>query len=147
LTEDSLDDEALREARNELNHGSPQPVQRAFIYACKVEDIPANGSRGKLVHFENDEVALFLLQGNIYAISNICPHQSSPVLSEGYINKEEMTVECPLHGWTYRINSGEALIGVQRIPTYEVKVVDGEVWVEEPTKREGPSVVWDDSLY
>lgn len=148
MCSDCLDEDALHDASNELNSpAKPAGEPHSFIYACKVGEIPQNGSRGKVIFAENDEIALFLIKEKIYAISNICPHQASPLLSEGYIDKEEMSVACPLHGWTYRIDTGEAIAGTGKVPTYQVKVIDDEVWVEEPLKPEGPQVIWDDDLY
>ena len=136
MTIDEFDEEALEEARRELNGGEPRGP-RAFIYACKLSEIPPNGSRGKVIECEYDEIALFLLRGQVYAISNICPHESSPVLASGYINKEALVVACPLHGWAFDIPTGRMIGGGGSIPTYEVKIVDDEVWVEEPEKKLG----------
>jgi NAD(P)H-dependent nitrite reductase small subunit len=127
--EDSIED-ALAALNSEIS--ADEPRARAFVYACKLSEIPQNGSRGKVIFCEHDEVALFLLKGTVYAISNICPHQSSPLLSEGRVDKEELSVECPMHGWIYRLDTGRALIGSGSVPTYAVRVVDGEVWIEEP---------------
>ena len=131
LDDDSIED-ALRALNSEITEGEPRA--RAFVYACKLSEIPQNGSRGKVIFCEHDEVALFLLKGTVYAISNICPHQSSPLLSEGRVDKEELSVECPMHGWIYRLDTGRALIGSGSVPIYAVRILDGEVWIEEPTK-------------
>lgn len=127
---DCMDEDALHDAREELEYGPKAP--KSFIYACKVSEIPQNGSRGKVIYTEKTELALFFLKGNIYAISNICPHQDSPLLSEGYIDKQALTVACPLHGWTYSIVDGKSVVGDGSVPSYEVKVLGDEVWVEEP---------------
>jgi NAD(P)H-dependent nitrite reductase small subunit len=131
---DCADEDALHDAREELAHGPKSP--KTFIYACKVSEIPPNGSRGKVIYAEKTELALFYLKEKIYAISNICPHQDSPLLSEGYIDKQNLTVACPLHGWTYSIVTGKSVIGDGSVPSYEVKVIDDEVWVEEPVIEE-----------
>jgi NAD(P)H-dependent nitrite reductase small subunit len=128
---DCLDEDALHEASEELNNPA-EPIAHEFTFACRLDEIPQNGSRGKAVTLEHTEVALFILRGEVYAISNICPHELSPLLAEGYIDKENLTVACPLHGWTYNIATGKSVVGSSNIPTYRVKVADGEVWVEEP---------------
>ncbi len=136
LGDEYFDEDSIEDALAALNSEIPAdgPRVRAFVYACKLSEIPQNGSRGKVIFCEHDEVALFLLNGTVYAISNICPHQSSPLLSEGRVDKEELSVECPMHGWIYRLDTGRALIGSGSVPTYAVRVVDGEVWIEEPTQ-------------
>ncbi len=48
-----------------------------WIEACRPEELPP-GSR-KLVKVNNLEVALFNLEGVIYAIKNRCPHRSGSV--------------------------------------------------------------------
>ena len=129
---DCMDEDALHEAREELKRGPHEDAPRSFIYACKLSEIPQNGSRGKVILTEQTELALFYLNNRVFAISNICPHQQSPLLSEGYIDKQAMSVACPLHGWTYSIETGRSVIGGGTIPTYEVKLIDDEVWVEDP---------------
>jgi 3-phenylpropionate/trans-cinnamate dioxygenase ferredoxin component len=49
-------------------------------------------------------VALFNVEGTIYALSNTCPHAGGP-LGEGKLNGE--LVECPWHGWQYNVRTGE----------------------------------------
>jgi nitrite reductase/ring-hydroxylating ferredoxin subunit len=131
-TESIPDDSLLTDARRELNGKAEAPQPRPFIYACKLGDIPKNGSRGKVIFCEYDEVALFLIHNTVYAISNICPHQSSPLLSEGHIDKDSLTVACPLHGWAYRLTDGGSVVGDGGIKSYALRIRDNEVWIEEP---------------
>jgi nitrite reductase (NADH) small subunit len=49
-------------------------------------------------------VALFNVEGTIYALDNTCPHAGGP-LGEGKLNGE--LVECPWHGWRYNVRTGE----------------------------------------
>lgn len=128
-----IDDELLNEARQELDGDLPHPT--AFIYACKLSEIPANGSRGKVVLAEHDEIAIFNFRGSLYAISNICPHQQSPLLAEGHVDKEALVVTCPMHGWMYHIPTGRMVGGSGSVATYHVKVEGDDVWVEEPRPR------------
>ncbi len=139
---DTIDDEALQQARESF---LDPPKLSAFVFACMLKDLPKNGSRGKVIFCEHDEVAVYLIKGNVYAISNICPHQLSPLLSEGYVNKDELTVACPLHGWTYRIDTGASVIGSGGVTSYAVKVIGEEVWVEEPLPR-AIAPIWPDPI-
>lgn len=141
---DCADEDALHDAREELN-APKQPTEHVYIYGCKFDEVPANGSRGKVVVTEHTEIALFNLKGKIYAISNICPHERSPLLSEGYVDKEEMSIACPLHGWTYSIIDGKSVVGNGNIPTYDIKIIDGEIWIEEPMEdHSAGSIEWAD---
>ena len=139
--EEEIDDDALAAARRELDaelHGNSLQ-SREFVYACELSAIPRDGQRGYAIPMEHDEIALFQLNGKIFATSNLCPHEMSPLLAAGSIDSEKMTVTCPLHGWTYEIPTGR-LLGAGAVQTdlgcplrtYSVKIVNDEVWVEEP---------------
>lgn len=128
-----VDDDLLSAAREEF--ASEEESVKAFIYACKFSEIPANGSRGKVVIAEHDEIAIFNFKGTLYAISNICPHQLSPLLAEGHVDKESLVVTCPMHGWMYHIPTGRMVEGSGAVPTYEVRLEGDDVWVEEPRQR------------
>ena len=124
-----IDDEALEAARRELNGELDAP--REFYFACTVSEIPSDGRRGKVVIIEDRELALFNFEGEVFAISNLCPHEMSPILAAGIVDCAARTVTCPLHGWMFEIGTGKRLdIAEGGIPTYPVKIEDGEVWVE-----------------
>jgi NAD(P)H-dependent nitrite reductase small subunit len=125
-----IDEDLLSDARDELRAG--HVLSKAFIYACKLSDIPANGSRGKVIVAAHDEIAIFNFKGTLYAISNICPHQMSPLLAEGYIDKEGLIVTCPMHGWMYHIPTGRMIGGSGSIATYDIRFEGDDVWVEDP---------------
>lgn len=48
-------------------------------------------------------VALFNVDGKIYALDNTCPHAGGP-LGEGTLSGE--IVECPWHGWRFNVRTG-----------------------------------------
>jgi NAD(P)H-dependent nitrite reductase small subunit len=123
-----IDDESLEAARRELNGEAPD-ASALFEFACLISDIPDN--RGKLIIREKDEIALFRLNGTVYAISNICPHEMSPLLSAGVVDHDALTVTCPLHGWIFSIPTGEHVGASGGIPIYAVKIDGDEVWVSE----------------
>src|SRR6266550_4586989 len=60
-----FDDDALEAARRELNAGvSDEDVRpTAFVYACPLSAIPVDGRRGRAIPFDDEEVALFNLNG------------------------------------------------------------------------------------
>jgi NAD(P)H-dependent nitrite reductase small subunit len=102
-----------------------------YLQVCKSDELFKN--RGKNIFFDYEvQVAIFRVVGEkLYAVSNICPHQHAPVISEGYID-EDMTVTCPLHGWIYSIETGRALGGHTKLKTYKVFEEDNLVWLEKP---------------
>jgi 3-phenylpropionate/trans-cinnamate dioxygenase ferredoxin subunit len=79
----------------------------------------------------DDEIALWRIQGSIYAISNVCSHQHISTLHLGTLSGRSVT--CPMHGWTYSLETGIALSGNGSVKTYHVKVVGDDVFVEQPS--------------
>src|SRR5882672_8339093 len=99
-----------------------------WFYACKINDVPANG--GVCVKYKEQQIALFHFtrRGEWYAVQNECPHRQQMALSRGMIGAqgEEPKVACPFHKKTFSLRTGECLVGDEcAIRTYSVKV-DGE---------------------
>jgi len=70
---------------------------------ANAEDIPEG--KGIVVDGpEDEEIALYKLNGEIFALDNECPHMGGP-LGEGTI--ENGVVTCPWHMWQFHINTGE----------------------------------------
>lgn len=78
------------------------------------------------------EVAIFNVDGAIYAIENCCPHQGGP-LADGYL--EGPFVTCPWHAWCFDVRSGKMTLGdFASVPRFEVRVENGSVLISsEPT--------------
>ena len=57
------------------------------------------------VDFEGEQVALFNVDGTIYAIADSCTHVGGQ-LSEGEVDGTIVT--CPLHGATFDLKTGSA---------------------------------------
>ena len=74
------------------------------------------------------EIALCLVDGEHYAIGNVCTHQHA-FLSDGFV--ENGYIECPLHQGRFDIRTGKAMGAPVATPiqTYQVKVEDGKVLV------------------
>lgn len=73
-------------------------------------------------------VALFNVEGRFYATSNVCLHRGGP-LGQGML--EGASVMCPWHAWNWDVRTGENTANASlKIPTYEVKVEDGAVYVK-----------------
>jgi nitrite reductase (NADH) small subunit len=72
-------------------------------------------------------VALYNVDGTLYATTNTCPHRGGP-LGQGMLDGP--AVMCPWHAWTWDVRTGENTANPGLcIPTYEVKVEDGQVMV------------------
>jgi len=85
---------------------------------------------GEMTYVEvgDDPVVLINLNGDFYALSDICTHQDAS-LSDGEIVGDE--IECPLHGGAFDIRTGQpaAFPVVVPVETYQVRVVGDTVEV------------------
>lgn len=82
-----------------------------------------------VVEVNGREVALIHTGGEFYAMQNDCTHAGHPI-GEGDL-VDERVIECPGHGATFNVVSGDVLSGPAEEPleTYDVRVVDGMVQV------------------
>lgn len=98
------------------------------LLLARMRDIPENGSI--LVKGPDDQdIALFKENGQVYALDNRCPHMDGP-LNEGEI--VDGVVTCPWHGWQFRLCSGECLNmpGIDA-STLQIAVEDDAVYLVE----------------
>lgn len=97
-----------------------------FVKAARLADVYEG--KGKLLRIGDDEIALFKVEGRLFAINNVCAHQHISALHQGVLNKLEVT--CPMHGWIYSLETGKAVSGSGCVKTYSVKIVGENVFVE-----------------
>ena len=73
-------------------------------------------------------VGLYLLDGEVHALENVCPHAHA-LLTEGF--QEGGLIECPLHSARFEIATGACLddIGQRDLVCHRARVVDGKVLV------------------
>lgn len=97
-----------------------------FVKVAKVSEIPPGTSRCVLVG--NKKVALFNVDGEFYAIDDMCSHAEAS-LSEGHFEGEVVT--CPRHGAKFNVKTGEALSMPAWAPvdTFKVKVEGDDIYV------------------
>jgi len=101
-----------------------QMVSEHWIEVCRLEELPPSGR--KLVKVNNIEVALFNLEGVIYAIKNRCPHRSGPLI-RGFTDSAG-GVKCPMHGWRFDLRDGSSERPA-RAAVYPVKVANGLLYL------------------
>src|SRR5215203_5254461 len=111
-----------------------------FVKVARKSELPEND--GTYVEVEGNQIALFNLGGEIYALDNACTHVGGP-LSQGRVAGDE--VECPWHGSSFDIRTGEVSISPARedVATYKVRLtcddVDVEIWSVSGKLRPRPS--------
>ena len=83
----------------------------------------------KIVEVDGILVVLVNCAGQLYAVEDVCTHDGGP-LGEGKL--ENCQLICPRHGGRFDVATGAALKlpAVDPVPTYEVRVQDGDVLVE-----------------
>jgi NAD(P)H-dependent nitrite reductase small subunit len=96
-----------------------------FVKVAQLSDIPAG--QGKCVEVGDKRIALFNLEGTVYALDDVCPHQGGPI-SEGEC--EGKVVTCPWHGWEFDVETGvnrdDSDVALEK---FEVKVEGNDVLV------------------
>ena len=98
-----------------------------FIKVCRTGEIAPG--QGKLVEAGGKRIALFNIDGNLFAIDDTCTHRGGP-LSEGMLVGTEVT--CPWHGAVFDVTSG-GVIGPpapKDVASYAVRVEGDEIEVE-----------------
>ena len=81
------------------------------------------------VEVEGKKYALFRIDGDIYALDDVCSHEYS-LLSEGEIWDDE--VYCPKHGSRFDIRTGavRSLPAFKPVKTHPVRVENGVLLLE-----------------
>ncbi|KAF9961104.1 hypothetical protein BGZ72_004868 [Mortierella alpina] len=86
-------------------------------------------------------VAVTYFHGKWYAFLNICPHQGSALSRGAMTDIEDMGivwgagVTCSLHGWTFDAVSGQSDSTRFVVDTFDVKEIDGHVFVSEKPRN------------
>ena len=95
-----------------------------FVQVCSLEDVPRPiprrveiDGRGILICRDGDEV---------FAIDEICPHRNQSMQRAPLVQGE---IVCPHHQYRFDLRTGSCNRRCAPVETYEVEVVDGQVWV------------------
>ena len=99
-----------------------------FVKIAESKDIEPSSM--KAVDVAGEKVCIINIEGNYYAIGNVCTHMGGP-LNEGTL--EGFEVECPWHGSKFDVRSGQPTKPPARQPvsSYEVKVQDNNILVRK----------------
>lgn len=108
------------------------PDEDGWLAVMPAADLRPGSSA--IVYFAGKQVALFNVEGAIYALSNRCSHARGP-LGEGKVEREGdlCTVTCPWHYAKYDLASGQVVDGVATspVPAYDLKLEDGTIFLAE----------------
>lgn len=97
-----------------------------FVTVARIEDIPSGTVKTFFVGERH--LALANVNGQVFAIEDVCTHDGGP-LGEGEVIGYE--VECPRHGAHFDLRTGKvtAFPAVLGVKTYEVKIEGSEIKV------------------
>lgn len=98
----------------------------SWVNVCNVSQVKEDFPFSTTV--EGKEVGIYLLEGEYYAVEDICPHAYA-LLSQGFI--EDGKIECPLHGALFDIRTGkcEREPGERDLVQYPLRVVDNNIQI------------------
>jgi nitrite reductase/ring-hydroxylating ferredoxin subunit len=84
--------------------------------------------QGMTVTARGVPVALFNVEGIVYAIDDTCLHAG---MSLGTGELRGNVLRCPAHGWRYDVTTGDAMKEPDcRVTRYPVQVVEGTILVD-----------------
>jgi 3-phenylpropionate/trans-cinnamate dioxygenase ferredoxin subunit len=100
-----------------------------FVKAARVSDITPGQKR--VVEVDGMPVMLVNLDGQIYAMDDLCTHDGGP-LAEGKLDTATGQIICPRHGARFDVRTGDALTlpAFEPVNTYEVKIEGEDILVE-----------------
>ena len=98
-----------------------------FIRVARADDIKPGEKQ--IVEVDGTMVVVVNLDGEFFAVEDVCTHDGGP-LGEGKLAGCELI--CPRHGARFDVRTGAAtrMPAFEPVPTYEVRVEDGDVLVE-----------------
>ena len=102
-----------------------------FVFVANFDELKEE--IGKKVFVGDDEVALFKVKGEIYALGNVCPHQHASIIFQGFIQEE--CVVCPAHGWEFNLKTGKRKFGNKGLEVYEVRIKEHKIFVRIKQKN------------
>ncbi len=108
-----------------------------MIDVAAVEELAPGEPR--LVDVEGTPVCLVNVDGTVHAVHDICTHAMES-LSGGWVDGD--TIECPRHGATFSLETGDVLSppATRPLPVFKVEVRDGRVLLDPTPSHDHPIV-------
>ena len=108
-------------------------AEEGFVYVANADEFEE--SRAKIFCIDKERIAIYLNEGKLFGIHNVCKHQGGP-LGEGKIL--DGCITCPWHGYQYLPNNGQSPPPFkEKVNTYEIKVSEGKVYINPIPFAEG----------
>ncbi|MCC7140894.1 MAG: non-heme iron oxygenase ferredoxin subunit [Candidatus Eisenbacteria bacterium] len=102
-------------------------MTKKFVAVAKEAEIPEGEAR--TFDLDYNRIALCKVGGRIFAIEDVCSHDDGPLGAGCLVDHE---IECPRHGARFDVRTGGVtrMPAVAPVPTYAVRIEDGQVLVE-----------------
>jgi nitrite reductase (NADH) small subunit len=97
-----------------------------FIKVAPISDLVEGGANK--YSLKDTEIVIIKLEGKIFVIDNLCPHQHAPTMSESSIHNMQIT--CPLHDWTFDLVTGGSDNEQGRLKKYNYMIENEDIYVE-----------------
>jgi 3-phenylpropionate/trans-cinnamate dioxygenase ferredoxin subunit len=100
----------------------------AEVRVCGVDDVEPGAA--KRFDVDGHRLCVVRLGDDWYVVGDTCSHEDYS-LSEGEVWEDECEIECPKHGSTFSLTSGEpqSLPATRPVPVYAVRIADADVLV------------------
>jgi nitrite reductase/ring-hydroxylating ferredoxin subunit len=101
-------------------------VDKNWHFALPRSELEQDSAR--MVRIDGRQIAFFNTANGIMACDNRCPHEGYP-LSEGSLS-QDCTLTCNWHNWKFNLDTGENLLGGDRLRTYPVEIRGKDIWID-----------------
>jgi 3-phenylpropionate/trans-cinnamate dioxygenase ferredoxin subunit len=97
-----------------------------FVKAATRAELPPGGK--KLVEIDGRAIAVFNIDGVLYAIDDICTHDGGPLADGELIGCE---IECPRHGARFDVRTGRPLCmpAIEPVSVHSVELRGDDIFV------------------
>ena len=88
------------------------------------------------IDIEGHRIAVAMVDGQVFAIGDRCSHANFS-LAEGYLSVDGCSLECPKHGSSFSLTTGQpdSLPAIKPVPVYDVSVEGDDVVVVLPDEE------------
>ncbi|KAF7668869.1 hypothetical protein LDENG_00282830 [Lucifuga dentata] len=105
-----------------------QPVEQEEVTGLVCQESDLRDGQMKEVTVGEQKMLLVRIQGQYNAVGSQCSHYNAPLVKGALAGDR---VRCPFHGACFNVRTGdiEEYPGLDCLPTYKVKITDGNVYV------------------
>lgn len=98
------------------------------VFVSSIKESELNEGQMKAVRVKGRPILLVRQSGEVFGVSNICPHMGCSFqggILNGYV------VMCPCHGWKFDVRNGQYQENpLTALTCYRCKIENGKIYVE-----------------